>query len=164
MAYNIYRESMKAAPKLIAWLKKELLESNVGAAGLHYIVDDAAHDEDPLIDQYHPRSDHGGDPKVGTIVQRFCGNYSGGNTPAKAFQVLGGFDKNATAVRNKVLAEVRAFGGMIAKWIAEYTPVANEGECGNVDYRRETRWVLRIELDETRKTPGEGILKKRKLE
>jgi len=160
VAYNLHRETMKAAPKIVEMIKDKLL-SDTSGVGVHLIVDDGAGKH---MNQFAETVDHAVTQyqlkHAGTNAMRLGSVYSG-YSPCKIDKILGTDHESSVALRAKVLLDVKAFGGFDAKWSREYLYVGDDGEYGNVSFIRGHRWVLQITTDKTRKS-AEGI-KRRKL-
>lgn len=163
LAYNVYRSAIEAVPKVTKWLKERLLSGKVSGAGVHFIVDNNAgttmnqfaESVDVLVRNYHPS-----DLPIGASVMRI-GGYSGITYP-ESFRLLGTDDKISSALRSKVLAEVKAFGGLTASWTSVRVAVADTGEYGQISLERETRYVLKVAIDGQRvKISTEGIKRAR---
>lgn len=167
VAYRVHTESMAAAPGIVEWIKIKILKSDMSDAGMHLIVDDSSSvkmdrfgDQMDLVVQHYSPSDL----KPGTLVTRLGGK-SGTRylNCEKMYRMLSGDEKTATALRQKILGELKALGGIDSEWKEENLHILDEGEYGNTDYLCGDRYVLRITLDDSMMTTEEGI-KRRKLE
>ena len=114
---------------------------------------------DLVVQHYSPS-----DLKPGTLVTRL-GGQSGTRylNCEKMYRMLSGDEKTATALRQKILGELKALGGIDSEWKEENLHILDKGEYGNTDYLCGDRYVLRITLDDSMMTTEEGI-KRRKLE
>ena len=162
VAYNVHRETMKAAPKIVELIQEKLL-ADTGGVGVHLIVDDGAEKHsnqfaetvDHVLTQYKPEI-------AGTTVVRFCDKVPWKFCDAdKMYKILGTDHELSVALRAKVLLDVKALGGFDTKWSHKFLCVGDEGEFGHVSFVRAYRWVLQITTDKKRKS-AEGI-KRRKL-
>jgi hypothetical protein len=167
VAYRVHTESMAAAPGIVEWIKIKILKSDMSDAGMHLIVDDSSSvkmdrfgDQMDLVVQHYSPSDL----KPGTLVTRL-GGQSGTRylNCEKMYRMLSGDEKTATALRQKILGELKALGGIDSEWKEENLHILDKGEDGNTDYLCGDRYVLRITLDDSMMTTEEGI-KRRKLE
>lgn len=167
VAYRVHTESMAAAPGIVEWIKIKILKSDMSDAGMHLIVDDSSSvkmdrfgDQMDLVVQHYSPSDL----KPGTLVTRL-GGQSGTRylNCEKMYRMLSGDEKTATALRQKILGELKALGGIDSEWKEENLHILDKGEYGNTDYSCGDRYVLRITLDDSMMTTEEGI-KRRKLE
>lgn len=167
VAYRVHTESMAAAPGIVEWIKIKILKSDMSDAGMHLIVDDSSSvkmdrfgDQMDLVVQHYSPSDL----KPGTLVTRL-GGQSGTRylNCEKMYRMLSGDEKTATALRQKILGELKALGGIDSEWKEENLHILDKGEYGNTDYLCGDRYVLRITLDDSMMTTEEGI-KRRKLE
>ena len=167
VAYRVHTESMAATPGIVKWIKTKILEGGMSDAGMHLIVDDRsgvkmdkfAEQMDLVVQHYSPS-----DLKPGTLVTRL-GGQSGTRylNCEKMYRMLSGDEKTATALRQKILGELKALGGIDSEWKEENLHILDKGEYGNTDYLCGDRYVLRITLDDSMMTTEEGI-KRRKLE
>ena len=167
VAYRVHTESMAAAPGIVEWIKIKILKSDMSDAGMHLIVDDSSSvkmdrfgDQMDLVVQHYSPSDL----KPGTLVTRL-GGQSGTRylNCEKMYRMLSGDEKTATALRQKILGELKALGGIDSEWKEENLHILDKGEYDNADYLCGDRYVLRITLDDSMMTTEEGI-KRRKLE
>ena len=167
VAYRVHTESMAAAPGIVEWIKIKILKSDMSDAGMHLIVDDSSSvkmdrfgDQMDLVVQHYSPSDL----KPGTLVTRL-GGQSGTRylNCEKMYRMLSGNEKTATALRQKILGELKALGGIDSVWKEENLHILDKGEYDNADYLCGGRYVLRITLDDSMMTTEEGI-KRRKLE
>ena len=167
VAYRVHTESMAAVPGIVLWIKTKILEGAMSDAGMHLIVDDSSSVKmdrfgdmmDLVVQHYSPS-----DLKPGTLVTRL-GGQSGTRylNCEKMYRMLSGDEKTATALRQKILGELKALGGIDSEWKEENLHILDKGEYGNTDYLCGDRYVLRITLDDSMMTTEEGI-KRRKLE
>ena len=167
VAYRVHTESMAATPGIVPWIKTKSLEGGMSDAGMHLIVDDRsgvtmdkfAEQMDLVVQHYSPS-----DLKPGTLVTRL-GGQSGTRylNCEKMYRMLSGDEKTATALRQKILGELKALGGIDSEWKEENLHILDKGEYDNADYLCGGRYVLRITLDDSMMTTEEGI-KRRKLE
>jgi len=156
ISYSHFRKAMDAAPKIVEWIKEELL-TTASPSGMHFIADNGtpkmnqfAQVVDVLLDNYSAEP---------AVAKRLGTSYK--LPTAQIFPLLGGDSKACRALRQAVLAGVREFGGLQVEWQNKHLPVKDVGEYGNVEYRRESRHVLKISIDPERGNPEEGI-KRRK--
>lgn len=158
---------MAAAPGIVEWIKIKILKGDMSDAGMHLIVDDSScvkmdrfGDQMDLVVQHYSPSDL----KPGTLVTRL-GGQSGTRylNCEKMYRMLSGDEKTATALRQKILGELKALGGIDSEWKEENLHILDKGEYDNTDYLCGDRYVLRITLDDSMMTTEEGI-KRRKLE
>ena len=164
LAYKAYVNAMKIAPSIVVWIKKELLSTTVGSAGAHFIADDESgihtnqfcESVDPLMAAYRVSV------PAGTHVARLGSRFE--PTQSSVFRLLGGTDKNASALRNKVQLDVNALGGIKVEWASKVMPIADIGEYGNKEYSRATRWILKITLNNDRLQASTEGIKRRKVE
>ena len=171
VAYRVHTESMADVPGIVLWIKTKILEGAMSDAGMHLIVDDRsggkmdkfAEQMDLVVQHYSPS-----DLKPGTLVTRLGGVTVGKSGTCyldceKMYRMLSGNEKTATALRQKILGELKALGGIDSVWKEENLHILDKGEYDNADYLCGDRYVLRITLDDSMMTTEEGI-KRRKLE
>ena len=145
-------------------LQKTLLSDKIGGAGVHFIVDNAAGShmnqfaelQDPVIDHYSSPLM----PDGTSIVRLGQDSYDSNTSAAALYRMMGPDDATASALRAKVMADVKALGGVEAKWHKVYCCVSDVGEYGNHDYRRATRWVLAVTFASTDLQSTRGIKRK----
>ena len=110
---------------------------------------------DPLIESSRQSA------PAGTHVARFGAPFGHDCTYTKLFNLIGGSDKNASALRSKVLLDVKALGGIKVEWQSKTMPVADVGEYGHKEYSRALRWILKITPAVEESTEG---IKRRKVQ
>ena len=145
IAYNQHRQVMSNSPKIVTYVEETLLKPGVGPAGVLFVVDDtsATHNHfAELVDL--PLTSVKND--TGAAVQRFGTSF--GKISQKAMMtLLGGSDKTCISLRDHVLAQTNALGGVKADWKKQYLKLQDIGEYGNHEYRGECRYILAVHLD-----------------
>ena len=112
--------------------------------------------QDPVIDHYSSPLM----PDGTSIVRLGQDSYDSNTSAAALYRMMGPDDATASALRAKVMADVKALGGVEAKWHKVYCCVSDVGEYGNHDYRRATRWVLAVTFASTDLQSTRGIKRK----
>ncbi len=60
--------------------------------------------------------------------------------------LLGGMDTHSRSLRKRIAEEANALGGVQCEWKDSNVSVRDDGEYGQRDFFRDSRWVLQIRV------------------